>query len=248
MKSAFVIALLVALAAAQDPAPGWLAYATATCPAGERITHMEAKWKVGQTPPSSFAFFSPWFGIDTTDNLNLLQPVNPWEGSGWAFYTEYYQWSPSNNVNSHQYSTEAGNVLHGQLTFNGESKQSYTLIQQDLTANQKSSMVIPVQRDESGQHKNYSVMYIVYEKVAQCAHYPPDQKVEFYDIFVYCNGQKVNPKWTTSYVEDVCDFRAHVINTETVTITWNINAANPRLEQMKQNRRGHLQKPHKKEQ
>lgn len=222
-----IIACLAVLIAAQDPAPGWLAYATAQCPAGTRITHMEAKWKVGVNPPESFAFFSPWFGIDTTDNLNLLQPVNPWMGSGWSMYTEYYQWSPSNNVDSNQYNVNAGDQLWGQVTFDGEDKQSYTLKQTDVTTGQTSQMTIPVQRGSDGNHKNYTVQYIVYEKVAQCYQYGSDQKVTFEDIIVYCNGVKVSPQWTTGIVENVCDFKAHVISPSEVQITWNTDGLPP---------------------
>ena len=31
----------------------------------------------------SRSFYSPWFGMDPDDNLNLLQPVNPFTGDGW---------------------------------------------------------------------------------------------------------------------------------------------------------------------
>jgi hypothetical protein len=64
--------------AAQDPAQGWLGYAVANCPAGTTLTLMDAYWPVGATPKRSQSFYSPWFGIDASDNLNLLQPVNPW--------------------------------------------------------------------------------------------------------------------------------------------------------------------------
>ena len=234
------IVLLASLAAAQDPAPGWLAYATAQCPEGTKITSMEAKWLVGANPPSSFAFFSPWFGIDASDNLNLLQPVNPWMGDSWSMYTEYYQWSPSNNEDSTQYSVSAGDQLWGKVVYNGDSQQSYTLTQTDVTSGQSSSMTIPVQQADDGTNKNYTVMYIVYEKVAQCAHYPPDQKVTFSDIKVTCSGDAVAPAWTTSYVEDVCNFRAHVVSPSEVTITWDTSAANPKQEQFARNKLGHL--------
>lgn len=233
MHSAFIVAALVAaVAVAQDPAPGWLAYATAQCPAGTRITHMEAKWTVGQDPPQSFAFFSPWFGIDTSDNLNLLQPVNPWLGTAWAMYTEYYQWSPSHNKNSQQHSVNAGDQLHGQITFNGESEQSYTLIQTDVTTGQSSQMVIPVQRGSDGLHKNYTIQYIVYEKVAQCNQYPPDQKVVFSDIQVLCNGVAIQPAWTSGVVDSVCDFKATAISPSEVEITWNTEGVPPTKEML----------------
>lgn len=62
-------ALLVAVAmpassVAQDPADGWMAYAVGTTPAGtERITFMQMKWVVSNNAQSSFAFYSPWFGM-----------------------------------------------------------------------------------------------------------------------------------------------------------------------------------------
>ena len=59
---------------------------------------------MGAEPKHTRAFFSPWFGMDPADNLNLIQPVNPWSGSSWAMYTEYYQWSPTHNSNSKQVS------------------------------------------------------------------------------------------------------------------------------------------------
>lgn len=47
--------------------------------------------------------------VDTTDNLNLLQPVNPWFGSApWQMYTEYYQWSDGYNSNSEAQNTNPG--------------------------------------------------------------------------------------------------------------------------------------------
>lgn len=49
----FLILCFVAISFGQDPAPGWLGYAVATCPSGTKITRMEAKWKVGATPQSS---------------------------------------------------------------------------------------------------------------------------------------------------------------------------------------------------
>lgn len=74
----FAFSALLAVAAAQDPAQGWLGYATAQCPEGTKLTLLDAYWKVGATPRNSNSFYSPWFGQDTSDNLNLLQPVNPW--------------------------------------------------------------------------------------------------------------------------------------------------------------------------
>ena len=87
-----LIAILATIVSAQDPATGWMAYAVGNVPAGvDRVTRLEMTWKVGASPARSRAFFSPWFGMDPADNLNLIQPVNPWSGSAWSMYTEYYQ-------------------------------------------------------------------------------------------------------------------------------------------------------------
>jgi hypothetical protein len=219
------LALIIALVRAQDPAPGWTAYATASCPAGTRLTKMSANWNVLGNAPQSAAFYSPWFGADTTDNLNLLQPVNPWFGSSWSFYTEYYQWSPENNIDSNQYSTSTGNQLQGSITFNGVNQQTYTVTQTDSTQGQSSSMSIPVQQDWQGQYKNYSVLYVVFEKVASCGDYPPDQKVTFKNIYVECDGQQIQPSWTTSAVDEVCDFTAVVDSATQISITWNTQSS-----------------------
>ena len=111
-----IISAALSLTAAQDPAGGWMAYAVGTVPAETtRITRMQMTWKVGENPTtSSGAFYSPWFGMDPSDNLNLIQPVNPWVGRGWAMYTEYFQWSPEDNSNSEQNDVEAGQTLQGQ--------------------------------------------------------------------------------------------------------------------------------------
>merc|ERR1711907_8830 len=89
------LACMAVACLAQDPAEGWLGYAKGVSPTGEgRITHAEAKWKVLDAPRHGGAFYSPWFGIESSDNLNLIQPVNPWTGNSWSMYIEYFQWEP----------------------------------------------------------------------------------------------------------------------------------------------------------
>ena len=89
-------------------------------------------WTVGATPKKSSAFFSPWFGMDPSDNLNLIQPVNPYSsgffGGGWSMYTEYFQWSPEDNSNSKSHTVKSGQTLHGSLDYDASS-DSYTLSQ-----------------------------------------------------------------------------------------------------------------------
>ena len=86
----FLIAIC-SLAAAQDPASGWLGYAMGVHPndSSAIITYIEATWRVPENPKVNGAFYSPWFGIESSDNLNLIQPVNPWSSNVWQIYNEY---------------------------------------------------------------------------------------------------------------------------------------------------------------
>jgi hypothetical protein len=78
LAAVVAIGALAAVCCAQDPASGWMGYAMGTYPSGV-ITYIEAKWVVPDNPKRDGGYFSPWFGIETSDNLNLIQPVNPWE-------------------------------------------------------------------------------------------------------------------------------------------------------------------------
>merc|ERR1711939_1104317 len=126
-----------------------MAYAVGTIPSGvERITKLEMTWTVGAEPKRSSAFFSPWFGMDPEDNLNLIQPVNPWEGGifsgGWSMYTEYFQWSPEHNSNSPSKSVKAGQTLKGSLTYDSSS-DSYELKQTVAETGAVSSQTVKCQ-------------------------------------------------------------------------------------------------------
>lgn len=241
MKAAAVLTVIAVAAVAvfaQDPAPGWLSYATAKCPAGQRMTHFEGQWQVPSNPSPSFAFFSPWIGADTSDNLCLIQPVNPWLGNSWAAYTEYYQWSNSYNRNSASIGVNAGDTMHGVMSFNDGAEQSYTITQTDVTTGQSSSMTIPVQK-ENGKYKTYEIQYVVFEKVAQCNQYPPNGKVSFTNLIVKCNNVTVTPQWSTGVVDEVCDFKATVVSPSQIDITWNpASDKNPTPEQLLHNRAG----------
>ena len=92
MKKIIFLVLVLTITFAKDPVEGWLGYATGTNPASPDsiITFMEAYWKVGELPVKNGCFYSPWFGIETSDNENLIQPVNPWASDHWEIYNEYF--------------------------------------------------------------------------------------------------------------------------------------------------------------
>jgi len=241
-----VSALLLACVAAQDPATGWMAYAVGSIPSKyERITKLEMTWTVSDDPSRSNAFYSPWFGMDPGDNLNLVQPVNPWEGGGWQMYTEYYQWSPSHNSNSRAYSVKAGQTLHGVVAYDSSS-DSYELTQTIVETGAKSSQVVKCQ---SG--KKYVIPYVVYEKEWTCSDYPPDGKVTFHSIAVECDGVDCTQAvaWQAKVKDPNCDMQAHVESGSKATaeneisITWNTKMASrfdnmSRVELIKHNAHG----------
>lgn len=173
-------------------------------------------WTVGADAKASRAFYSPWFGMDPADNLNLIQPVNPWGGSSWSMYTEYYQWSPTKNSNSAQYAVKAGYTLHGKLLYSAAS-DAYTLSQTIVETGQTSSQVVPCQ---SG--KKYTIPYIVYEKTWPCANYPPDEVVTFRNIVAECDGVDCTNaiKWAAAVKDANCNMQANIINQTEISITW----------------------------
>ena len=170
-------------------------------------------------------------------------------------YNEYFQWSPENNINSAQHNVNPGDELFGSITYDA-STSSYNIYHNSsdgwsVTTN------IPVQK-KGGVAKIYNIAYFVYEKVrrsraarcpsprrshpaaiptrqvAPCGDYPKDEIVTFYDVKIQWDGVSMPARWSTSYVEDVCNFRAQVPNPSTsngtVTITWSTTAEDPKPE------------------
>ena len=217
-----MLALFAAIAA-QDPAHGWMAYAVGTMPAErERITRLEMTWTIGAEPSRSRAFFSPWFGMDPDDNLNLVQPVNPWSGRGWSMYTEYFQWRPVHNSNSDQYRAKAGQTLHGSIVYQ-EASDSYLLKQTLVETGDVSSQVVPCQHG-----KKFTVPYVVYEKTFPCRTYPPDGIVTFRNITAECDGVDCTKdiKWEAKIMDANCNMAAHISpDNEEISITWDTSLA-----------------------
>jgi len=208
---------------AQDPAEGWMAYAVGSLPTkAERITRLEMTWTVGgNAKKGRSAFYSPWFGMDPSDNLNLLQPVNPWGGRGWQMYTEYFQWSPEHNSNSRSFSVKAGQTLHGAIIYS-KADDSYTIQQTIVETGEKSSQVVKCQTG-----KKFTVPYVVYEKTWGCSAYPPEGKVTFHDIVVECDGTDCTKdvQWQAKFKDDNCNMRAHIDpSANEISITWDTSA------------------------
>ena len=96
-------------------------------------------------------------------------------------------------------------MLYGNVTFDEEA-QEYTVFH---SSSDGWSVVttIKVQRHLDGVFKNYTIAYFVFEKVAKCSQYPPNNNVTFYNISVEWDGKRLPPTWSTGLVEDVCNNR-----------------------------------------
>jgi len=208
---------MITVVAAQDPARGWMAYAVGSIPSQyERITRMEMTWTVSADARPSRAFYSPWFGMDPADNLNLLQPVNPWGGQSWSMYTQYNQYNPGRARVSKERSVEQGQMLRGSIEWD-PSSDAYIISQTILETGVSSS-----QRIEAQDHKKFTVPYIVYEKTWPCENYPPDGKVTFRDILVECDGDDCTELvvWQPEVEDDNCDMKAVIHSNHQISIVW----------------------------
>eukprot|EP01084_Bolivina_argentea_P271777 462528_1 len=134
---AVVFVAVISCVISQDPASSWLGYGKAVKPNNtddEIITRIDVYWKNCDNPTRSGCRFCPWFGIESSDNLNLIQPVNVWENSGqsdWIIMNEYYQWHPSHDTKSRTHITKPGDVIYGRITYN-EGKNSYLMHVEDM--------------------------------------------------------------------------------------------------------------------
>ena len=108
-----------------------------------------------------------------------------------------------------------GDVLHGEVDYLAH-KHAYLVSQTSTKTGKSSQMLVPIQHN-----RNYTVVYFVQEKECECDQYSPSGRVTFFDIEVEFNHKPVVPHYKLSYVDDVCNARAHVINSTAIDITWN---------------------------
>ena len=150
--------------------------------------------------------------------------MNPWTGYNWEIYNEYFQWSPENNINSAAHTVQPGDVLYGSVTYDADSS-SYMMYHVDETDGWSVNTSIPIQTDGNGNPKKFTMSYFVFEKSQwACDQYPTNEQVTFYDITMEFDGKKVQPAWTTAFVDDHCDFRAAIVDESTIKMTWNTGA------------------------
>lgn len=171
---------------------------------------------------------------------------------------EYFQWSPVYNYDSPSFSVNSGDILHGTVVYD-KATHSYTMTQTDLTTGDSSTGTIKIQGNKNytimvsrrkgkpdGEEIKTTLtlmlafrklcvcarahtQYVVQEKVCDCDAYSADGQVTFYDIVLEFDNKRVKPLWTTSYVDDNCNTRAHVVNTSTIQITWDTRFARHRV-------------------
>lgn len=150
----------------QDPASSWLGYAKAVSQNNDTdniITKIEVYWKNPSNPTRDGCRFCPWFGIETSDNYNLIQPVNVWDNSGrpdWIVMNEYFQWHPEHDSQSKTVSTSPGDEIYASITNTG--KNSYLMHVENMRTNDYVETTIGIQQ-EAGKPKHYTIAYFVFE-------------------------------------------------------------------------------------
>eukprot|EP01084_Bolivina_argentea_P320400 555908_1 len=207
----------------QDPAGSWLGYAKAVKAnnTDEIITRIDVYWKNANNPTRSGCRFCPWFGIESSDNENLIQPVNVWDNSGrddWIIMNEYFQWHPSHDTQSKTVSTSSGDVIYSWIKY---TTNAYLMHVENTRTKQYVETTIPVQ-EQNGKYKKYTIAYFVFEHPCnECSQYPPDNAVTFYNISIqYNNVLESKPVWTTGYKANKCNNRAKILSENSVEITW----------------------------
>eukprot|EP00483_Globobulimina_turgida_P008208 UN08224 len=213
MQSLVTFLFLLSCVFGQDPASGWLGYAKAVKANNthEMITRIEAYWKNAANPTRGGCRFCPWFGIESSDNFNLIQPVNVWHNSGsdnWIVMNEYYQWHPSHDTKSKTVSTSPGDIIYSWINY---TRNAYLMHVENTRTKQFVETTIPVQ-ETNGVYKLYTIAYFVFEhSCTDCAQYPPDNGVTFYNISITYNGVlEKSPVWTTGYRTNKCNNRAQI--------------------------------------
>ena len=116
---------------------------------------------------------------------------------------------------------ESGQTLRGVLEYDNAT-DSYELSQTIRETGKVSSQTVACQNG-----KKYTLPYVVYEKTFPCADYPPDEEVKFYDIYAECDGADCTSAitWETDVKDANCNMAAHVLNSTTISITWDTSAA-----------------------
>merc|ERR1711916_217234 len=91
----------------------------------------------------------------------------------------------------------------------------------------------------NGNDKTFTIIYVVMEKVWSCSQYSPDGKTLFNVETIEFNNKPAikDMKWTTSYVDDNCNGRAHIVSPKLIALTWDTSdaAANQTLIALRRN-------------
>ena len=90
-------------------------------------------------------------------------------------YNEYFQWSPENDISSRDHTVRTGDVIYGSVTYDKEN-ELYMMLSKSLSDDWSVETNITIQK-ENGNYKDYTIMYVVFEHLAPCEEYPPDNQI-----------------------------------------------------------------------
>ena len=215
-----IIALLIAICNvnAQDPAPSWVKYAHASCPAGSPITHLSATTIVPPPPAEIGGYPALWFGIEDVNNINLLQPIVPTWGqceiNEYCVYNEQFRWHGQKNWDGDSAQIVAGDLVYASIDLaqNGSYILTIAVNNQTLFADERDPSVL--------EGLTFVNAYFVVEHGAAC-NMLPMHGITYSNIELSCNGTTVqSPNWSVHSETLVCEMDAKVIDPQTIAFTW----------------------------
>ena len=154
-----------------------------------------------------------WFGMDPSDNLNLVQPVTRGAARR-GRCTPVLPVEPDAQPELAAAQRRGRPELHGQLYYI-ESQDAYVLNQTVVETGASSSQVVRARGQEV-----YGAG--VREDVA-CGDYPPDGKVSFNIVASECDGAPCDITWEAKVKDPNCNMQA-VIGTNQIDLTWDTSA------------------------
>jgi len=236
MKCLLSFSALILGAAAQDPSPGWLSYATYTDPQDRRITSLNTTWVVPSFPTrrdGSSGAPGWWFGVQTKDGDGaLVQPILAWGymGEEWTIFNACYDWTDESwNPSDESYTVQPGDLITSSIVYQPRDN-SYDMY---IASQQLGKSITTNYKLERGQTKNESQAYFVLEhQPDRCDAYPSNGVCTFENIYLEVDNEPVKaPAWKALQETPACNSKCTVKDANTIEFSWTPSAharKNPR--------------------
>ena len=150
----------------------------------------------------------------------LVQPP----GRGFTIFHEVYDWNDGRDYRSPEtYKVPSGDVLTQSVTYRAEDN-SYDMYTASAATGQSITWNYQLQASQ-GSVPETRAFLVVEHSPRSCDMYPSSGFVTFAKLYVEVDGEEVvDPAWVAAQENPACDSVATVVNSSTVTISWNPEA------------------------